>query len=658
MKLKISRSKTEKNYETNKNILKNIKDKNLIKRKNLELNSLSNIYEEYLPRLKYKLSPINSMKNNTNNLFNIQSIFNFHYPFVSNISIKNLKLKQKRSTIFIYRNNINEDKMGNSKYGDKLENIYKEASLENKRKEIETKIEKIKRIMEPLSSELTKILKKIDNYKLELELIKNFDFSESNFKKIYLSQKKSSNTNMSNPNNNENLSDISSERIKTKNLENFIKTEKMKINNKKINIKEKLETLIIKKDNILIKYDSCEVDLKELKKELKLIKDELIIHYHKLLLEGKDTRNEGLSWIIRAIWKLKTNVIMSYLPKFLDQKSIEFLFKYSDKLDEIEQIQKNINKKKDYLKNFGKKIETLNDKLLQYEENKKKEIESDNEDEKKNNLEDNNELNNSVNKGNRFLSPPKRKKTHRTPSIVLLQTIKKRNKLRNELTPISALKRLLSEKDNLINIKLSKKGKKHKEKELDFEKTISKFDEETFKTSLYETKKSFKNIKLNNINNINNLLDKQKQRNNKIIKNLELMLDDPNYLDKLTSHLTPPNKIKISDYKNITNYKMEDIYDSNLVKIFNEHKTLLLKLKEKKKSAEKFVRNELDRISKCFYLEDYAGKFNINIKSVIGALIGEDNSKIEIFRQQKEQKDYFKTIKNLRTFSLLNKKIC
>ena len=40
----------------------------------------------------------------------------------------------------------------------------------------------------------------------------------------------------------------------------------MIINNKKINIKEKLENLIIKKDNILIKYDSCEVDLKQFKK--------------------------------------------------------------------------------------------------------------------------------------------------------------------------------------------------------------------------------------------------------------------------------------------------------------------------------------------------------------------------------------------------------
>ena len=66
------------------------------------------------------------------------------------------------------------------------------------------------------------------------------------------------------------------------------------------------------------------------------------------------------------------------------------MFKYSDKLDEIEQIQKNINKKKDYLINFGKKIETLGDKLSQYEENKKNEIEydNDNEDEKKSNLEE------------------------------------------------------------------------------------------------------------------------------------------------------------------------------------------------------------------------------------------------------------------------------
>ena len=56
-------------------------------------------------------------------------------------------------------------------------------------------------------------------------------------------------------------------------------------------------------------------------------------------------------------------------------------------------------------------------------------------------------------------------------------------------------------------------------------------------------------------------------------------------------------------------------------------------------------------------MEDYSGKFNTDLKTVIGTLIGEDNAKLEVFRQQKEQKDYFKTIKNIRSYNLLNKKI-
>ena len=58
---------------------------------------------------------------------------------------------------------------------------------------------------------------------------------------------------------------------------------------------------------------------------------------------------------------------------------------------------------------------------------------------------------------------------------------------------------------------------------------------------------------------------------------------------------------------------------------------------------------------KYFIEEDDKNKSNLN--TVIGALIGEDNSKLEVFRLQREQKEYFKTLKNLRTFNLLNKKI-
>ena len=227
-----------------------------------------------------------------------------------------------------------------------------------------------------------------------------------------------------------------------------------------------------------------------------------------------------------------------------------------------------------------------------------------------------------------------------------------------ELTPMGALKRLLSEPEIPENFK-----QHHKRMQLDNinesdsniiqeNSSSSKFDEETFKTSLYEPKQSFKKF-----NFYNETINKRRVTNNKIIQNLEMMLDNPNYLAQLTSHITPIKTIKISDYKNMNNYKLEEFYDSDLVKIFNEHKKLLLKINEKKNEAEKFVRKELDRIGKCFYVDDYSGKYNTNLKTVIGALIGEDNAKLEVFRQEREQKEYFKTIKNLRTFNLLNKKI-
>ena len=223
---------------------------------------------------------------------------------------------------------------------------------------------------------------------------------------------------------------------------------------------------------------------------------------------------------------------------------------------------------------------------------------------------------------------------------------------------MGALKRLLSEPEIPENFKQHHKRMKLdniNESDSDIiqeNSSSSKFDEETFKTSLYEPKQSFKKF-----NFYNETINKRRVTNNKIIQNLEMMLDNPNYLAQLTSHITPIKTIKISDYKNMNNYKLEEFYDSDLVKIFNEHKKLLLKINEKKNEAEKFVRKELDRIGKCFYVDDYSGKYNTNLKTVIGALIGEDNAKLEVFRQEREQKEYFKTIKNLRTFNLLNKKI-
>ena len=628
MKLQLSHSNTEKNYESNKYILNlntnkynQRKTKYSLKRKNLEIKSLSNFDEEYIQRLKYRLSEITSTKKNKN------SVINSKFPSISKNS-KTFNFSRQRarrkSTILIKKKK--KKKKTGTKYENKLENIYKENFLEKKRAEIELKISKIKSLMKPLSMELANTLKKIENYKLDLEIINNFNFSENNFRKIYLSQLKSNSNSIKSDftNRSSSLNSSNTDKIKSKELDLYIKREKAKLNNKKLIAMEKLSKFNIKRDSILSKYNSCETELHDLKKELTKIKDKLILHYHKLLFEAKDTRSEGLSWIIRALWKLKTNVLLSYLPKFLDKKSIEFLFKYSDKLVEIEQIQKKIQEKKDYLKNFGKQIERLSIKLL------------------KDDMKENNNYNNNDNEKkeeNSDIIYPKRKKrlkTHRPPSQLILKNMRRKKILMTE-SPIKALERLLSQSP-----KKSDKNEK--------EKTSSDFDDETFKTSLYDTKKS--------LININSNFDKMKPKNNKIIQNLEMMLENPNYLDQLTNHLSPTNNLKIVDYENMNNYKIEDIYDSNLVKIFNEHKNLLIKLKEKKVEAEKFVKNELDRIGKCFYIEDYSGKYNTDLKTVVCALIGEDNSKLEVFRLQKEQKEYFRTIKNLRTFNLLNRKIC
>ena len=632
MKFQLSHSKTEKNYVPNKYILNLKTSRNAFKRKNLEIKSLSNFDEEYIQRFKYQLSEMNLKKNNKNKLFH-QELINSKFPSISKNSTMDFSKKGRRKSILLIRN-LKEEKTGTSKYEKKLENIYKENILEKKREELEIKINKIKSLMKPLSIELAKTLKRIDNYKLELDIINNFNFSENNLRKIYLSKVKSNNINLkSNDQSNQGSSlNSSTDKNKSKEFDLFIKTEKMKLHNKKLIVNDKLSNFKTKKENILLKYNTCESELQDLKKELNKIKDKLIIHYHKLLFEAKDTRSEGLSWIIRAIWKLKQNVLMSYMPKFLDEKSIEFLFKYSDKLVEIEQIQKNIQEKKNYLKNVGKKIEKLSERLLKNEDMKEKKFFE-------------NEKNNKSNKDDDSIikTPHKRKrlKTLRKPSALVLRDMRRKSLILSE-SPIRAIKKLISESPKKFN---GKKNNKIME-----EKTLSEFSEETFKTSLYQTKTSFKDIstKLNNM----------KQKHNIIFQNLEMMLENPNYLDKLTSHLSPTNNIRIIDYENMKNIKIEDIYDSSLVKIFNEHKNLLLKLKEKKAQTEIFVKNELDRIGKCFCIEDYSGKYNTDLKTVVGALIGVDNSKLEVFRLQKEQKEYFRTIKNLRTFNLLNKKVC
>jgi hypothetical protein len=72
-------------------------------------------------------------------------------------------------------------------------------------------------------------------------------------------------------------------------------------------------------------------------------------HYETLLYQGEEVRNEGLIWIIKAIWNLGENVPMSFIPPFLDFQSIEFLFQYAHKSIELENVKKILNELKNKL---------------------------------------------------------------------------------------------------------------------------------------------------------------------------------------------------------------------------------------------------------------------------------------------------------------------
>ena len=662
----------------NINILSSPKKKKI---KKLNIKEISNMFsydEEYVSKLKYFSPELNLKGNKKETLYNINistylptlfkkfsiplsdmNNFDMKKKFISQINLKNL----------IFEKNSNE-KMKQSRYVGRLENIYKESTLEKRRNELEAKIEKIKSLIEPLSKELSDILNQIESSKIDLEIFKNYkNYSLLNrvyHKKKYLRKDSRSNYSYYSNFQNSKSSDDSfvrkgnSEKMKSDKL---IKKKKLIIENYKLNTMEKLAMLNNKKNNILVKLDACERDLKEFKEKHNIVKNELLVHYHKLLLEGKDTRKDGLSWIIQAIWNLKSNIIMSFMPKFLDNDSISFLFLYSDKLVEISKIQKNIEIINGKIKNREKKtrnLAKLSKKIFNYT-NEDKEIKNINiyspKRKNKKNSEINTNNNNSKenekiiddidNENNENNNMPKFNSEDINQNKNTNVEFKKNNITigrhhDNTKRNMMKIKRFFSLPDLFSSEFLTVK----EEKEKTINSNFSENFEETFKTSLYKTNSIIKNESKNikNSTSSENLRDSQNIQNAKKVINQE-------YFEQIIFPIATQKKIKVKDYENFKNFKIQDSLDAELLLLFKSHKEMQKQLQKMKNEVDQLVRDELDRIGKSFYLEDYAGKYNTNLKTVIGALIGEDNIRNELLRQEKEQKEYFKTIKSVRNFN-------
>jgi hypothetical protein len=157
----------------------------------------------------------------------------------------------------------------------------------------------------------------------------------------------SNNTNTNNQSAKKNLSKKSMEIFKI----NLLQTQRKKeFQNFQSVQKEKKLTLKLELKNLENDLNKIDKELEDARKEEKDIINKLMLFYKELLFKGKQTKKDGLVWIIKSIWYLGENVPLSFMPEFLDLESIEYLFKLAQLQIEIDYFTKKIGEMKMALK--------------------------------------------------------------------------------------------------------------------------------------------------------------------------------------------------------------------------------------------------------------------------------------------------------------------
>lgn len=147
--------------------------------------------------------------------------------------------------------------------------------------------------------------------------------------------------------------------------QNFINT--LDKNSKEMLNTYKKEIIIINflKESLWQDNIQCETKIEIIDRDIKLCIEELTLHYHKQLIDGKDTRDKGLTWIIQSIWSLGSEVLISYLPKYLDESLISYLFLYSHKSIELKKVKDLLTEIKNRVRHYnGIKVRNQFKKLI------------------------------------------------------------------------------------------------------------------------------------------------------------------------------------------------------------------------------------------------------------------------------------------------------
>ena len=350
-------------------------------------------------------------------------------------------------------------------------------------------------------------------------------------------------------------------------------------NNKNLKI-EKIKELDIVNNN-----------LKEIHENKKKEIEELYMHYLNILKDGKDTRNEGLSWIIREIFNLDKKVIISFFPKFLDKLCIQYLFNITHINMEISEIEKQIKICKQDFKDKGiiKHVEkNENEQFLTQRNNATKE-----------NLKNiKRQFALSFNKNNKILLNNKNDDNNNKKITNVNKLIKTKEQTPKKSTHLNRISSSIKEKLFL---------------------SINKKDDDN---------KNDNNLPYIN-GNPNHFTEGKVQEDsyiNNLLKN-----------EMLSSFKIPP-VLKVKDFEKIS-FNNNYFSSNDIIKV-NHYFSLRRKLNILREEKDIIKTNEMDRIFKEFQRNNYEKRYNVNKIRVISALIGEDNIKNEIFRQEKREKLY------------------
>lgn len=339
----------------------NIGQKRVIKK---GLNKKRNVTARSPPKKKYKINKDLDLVYKLNMEIDVAQLFE-----------QDLKLKKEREKIDnnpdVKAKRLNLYKNANEKNGEKKMEIdpkEKEKYIEKEFKDELENFEKIKNECNNINIEINAIRKKIEEFKLDLNVFNKYgDLLDKKFMDDIKQKEKNKTEKIStdeiieqseekeegNSHNNSNVnSNKNSHEIKNNEIEINKKTsknEKFEHINAFSQVKRQREERIklikqtmLEKEKELTLLEESQKNLIQQCKEKKTIiyklRHQLLNIYHINLYEGLNFRTDGLCSLIRAIWNLGVNVDINYMPTYLDNSCIDYLFDRTKRLIEISKI--------------------------------------------------------------------------------------------------------------------------------------------------------------------------------------------------------------------------------------------------------------------------------------------------------------------------------